>query len=270
MTTLDDRISNLDVSLFAAIPSETSDHDKRALLLTQACVREFGEYVYLEIGSHLGGTVQSHYLDPACKLIFSIDKRPKFQPDERGLVYRYDNNSTKRMLENLFTAFPSVKEGKVITFDCDASSLAPGEIIEKPNLCLIDGEHTNSAVVSDFKFCLRVCHPNSIIVFHDTCLVFNGVGRIKKFLSSHSIKFRGFMLAGSVYTILLNEAVTVFGKKIEQLSVDEAEYFHNSKGRLRKIRWKHRKQRIVVFFCKYPLMKQWFKRIIRLIKKHNL
>lgn len=87
MTTLDERIRSRDIGLFAAIPSQTTDDDKRALLLLQDCVRDHGEYVYLEIGSHLGGTIQPYVVDPVCKLVYSIDKRPDFQPDERGRFF---------------------------------------------------------------------------------------------------------------------------------------------------------------------------------------
>jgi len=237
MTTLDERIRSLNTDLFAAIPSQTSDDDKRSLLLFQDCVRSRGEYIYLEIGSHLGGTIQPYFIDPACKLIYSIDKRSEFQPDERGRLFHYNNNSTERMLSNLSHAFPSIDNSKIINFDNDASDVDPSEIIEKPNLCFIDGEHTNQAVFTDFKFCLQVSHANAIIAFHDTCFIFKGIETIKEHLSSNSIKFRGFILGGSVYTILLNEAINYYADKIEPLSINESEYFRNAKINLRKIRW---------------------------------
>ena len=208
------------------------------LLLVQDCVRSRGEYIYLEIGSHLGGTIQPHFIDPACKLIYSIDKRPESQPDERGRQCHYVNNSTERMLSNLSQAYPSINKSKIINFDNDASDLDQSKIIEKPELCFIDGEHTNQAVFADFRFCLQVSHANAIIVFHDTCYVFKGIKTIKEYLSSNSIQFRGFMVDGSVYIILLNEAINYYADRIEPLSVNESEYFRNARKSLRKIRLK--------------------------------
>lgn len=52
------RIDRLDITLFDHVFSDTSASDRRALLAAQRAVaRAHGEYVYLEIGSHLGGTI---------------------------------------------------------------------------------------------------------------------------------------------------------------------------------------------------------------------
>ena len=254
MTTLDERISSLDTTLFAAIPSQTTEDDRRSLLLLQDCVRDRSKYVYLEIGSHLGGTIQPYFVDPICKLIYSIDKRPELQPDERGKLYRYNNNSTERMLSNLSQAFPSIAEKKIINFDSDARELEPSKIIEKPNLCFIDGEHTNRAVISDFMFCLQVCHPDAIIAFHDVGFIFKGIKIIKKYLAKNSIQFQGFKLGGSVYAILLNEAISAYADKLDTLSINEREYFRNASKKLWKIRWKNR-------IGRYPRVHQFFQRI---------
>ena len=104
-------IDAIDTGLFAMIPSQTTDEDRRTLLSIQRFIRKNGEYAYLEIGSHLGGTIQPHYLDPRCSLIYSIDKRPPFQPDERGRNFDYPDNSTEKMLENIGISFP----GKIST-----------------------------------------------------------------------------------------------------------------------------------------------------------
>ena len=249
MTSLEERIRSLDTSLFSAIPSQMSENDKKALLLLQNCVKNRGEYIYLEIGSHLGGTIQPFYADSACKLIYSIDKRPEFQPDERRRMSHYPDNSTERMLSNLSNAFPSILDKKIRTFDCDASDLDPSKIIEKPDLCFIDAEHTNEAVFSDFKFCIKICHPNAIIAFHDAWVIFKGIEKIKKFLSKNSIPFRGFILLGNVYAILFNESISAYTEKLKPLSVDEIKYFKRSRNYLRKIYIK----------SKYPLFYQFLR-----------
>ena len=107
-----EKMDRLDVSLFDAIPSQSSPDDKKSLLLLQRYIRDEGNFTYLEIGSHLGGTIQSYDVDPQCRLIYSIDKRTLLQPDERKLVFEYKNNSTKRMLEGLRQAYPTIHEKK--------------------------------------------------------------------------------------------------------------------------------------------------------------
>ena len=162
------------------------------------------------------------------------------------------------MLTNLNTVFPFVGAEKLTTFDCDACEVDAVEIAEKPNICFIDGEHTNTAVCSDFNFCLKVCHPNAIIAFHDTYLVFKGIEEIKNYLRSKSIKFQGFMLAGCIYAILLNEAVDNYADKIEICTQSESDYFKQA----RKDLWKSR------LINRIPLWRgiyEWYKKSARSI-----
>src|SRR5262249_19322246 len=128
-------------------------------------------YTYLEIGSHLGGSLQQHLVDPLCRTIISIDKRPPSQPDDRGMRFAYEGNSTERMRDHLRAVAPD-QLGKLVCFEADARDLDPCQIPERPQLCFIDGEHTRSAVRSDFAFCLRVCDPDGAIYFHDASIIF--------------------------------------------------------------------------------------------------
>src|SRR5580700_12032764 len=98
MADVDERITALDLSLFDGVSTQTYPEDRSSLLLLQRCVRRSGDYIYAEIGSHLGGTLQPHLVDSRCTLIYSIDKRPLEQPDESRGVWQYEGNSTKRML----------------------------------------------------------------------------------------------------------------------------------------------------------------------------
>ncbi len=82
------RIESLDVSLFDAVPSQSTIGDRQAWLAVQRSLRQQSEYVYLEIGSHLGGSIQQHLVDPRCRKIVSIDRRPLSQPDDRGQALR--------------------------------------------------------------------------------------------------------------------------------------------------------------------------------------
>jgi hypothetical protein len=92
------RIEELSVDLFDGIPSQTSLADRRSLLAVQrATARRHPEYAYLEIGSHLGGSIQPYLLDPRCSAISSIDPRPSEQPDDRspGFVVRYPEREVR-------------------------------------------------------------------------------------------------------------------------------------------------------------------------------
>ena len=74
----EDRIRRLDLSLFEQIESESSERDQLSWLAIQRIIRtRVKGYTYLEIGSHLGGSIQQHFLDPACRSIYSIDPRPQ-------------------------------------------------------------------------------------------------------------------------------------------------------------------------------------------------
>ncbi|MBV9215695.1 MAG: class I SAM-dependent methyltransferase, partial [Acidobacteria bacterium] len=199
MTDIDKAIENLDLQLFAAIESQSTEEDKRSLLACQAAVRELRPvYVYLEIGSYLGGSVQPHLLDPKCKVIYSIDKRPPSQPDERGFVWKYENNSTARMLANL----ASVGDiSKVITIDGDAATVDTSLIRGPVDLCFIDGEHTDSAVKADFQFCLRVIGRGGLIVFHDAQITYNGIAACLEWLRSQGTEFNAYSLPNALFVV---------------------------------------------------------------------
>lgn len=75
-TEVDSRIDRLDLSLFDAVETQSCDGDQLAWLAIQRSLRSVGGYTYLEIGSHLGGSLQQHVVDPKCNWIVSIDRRP--------------------------------------------------------------------------------------------------------------------------------------------------------------------------------------------------
>ena len=205
MTVFEQSINNLDLKLFEKISSQSSDNDKQSLLGCQLAARELtGGYVYLEIGSYLGGSIQPHLLDEKCLKIYSIDKRPLAQPDERGVDYVYLNNSTARMLENLKTVAPGEIE-KITTIDGDTREIETSEIKDKVTLCYIDGEHTDPAVLSDFKFCLEVLAENGAILFDDANIIYNGIADCIKYLKQQSVKFRAYNLPDKLFAIEIGD-----------------------------------------------------------------
>jgi hypothetical protein len=205
-TEFENSLSQLDLDLFNHIHSESRSGDKRSWLALQAAVRSSApSYCYLEIGSHLGGSIQPHLLDSKCRRIYSVDKRPIEPPDNRGIRIRYEGNSTSRMIENL-SAIDRTQIGKIKCFDSDAKDIDTNLITDPPDFCFIDGEHTNTAALSDFEFCFRVCAPNAIISFHDDRIIAPALSRIIRKLSDDAIPFRAFKLEGSTFAIALRSS----------------------------------------------------------------
>lgn len=205
MQNFEQLLSDLDLKLFEKIPSQSTDEDKRSFLAVQLAVRElFDGYKYLEIGSYLGGSIQPHLLDEKCSKIYSIDKRPPQQPDERGIDYVYQNNSTARMIEHLKKVAED-KLDKLETIDGDTRQLQAYRIEDKIQFCFIDGEHTDTAVVSDFNFCLDVLDKNGIIAFHDAQITYNGIAECVNSLEKSGRKFRAYSLPHIVFVIEIGD-----------------------------------------------------------------
>jgi predicted O-methyltransferase YrrM len=201
MSNFDQAIATLDLKLFEKIPSQSTDHDKESFLAIQLAVRNLRpSYNYLEIGSYLGGSIQPHLLDDRCHRIYSLDKRPPRQPDARGFDYRYLNNSTERMV-SMLNEVAADKIDKLRTIDGDSRSIPSTEVTEKIDLCFIDGEHTDEAVVSDFKFCLDVLGENGCIAFHDAQITYNGLASCIKHLEATGVKFNAYPLPSIVFVI---------------------------------------------------------------------
>ncbi len=203
------RIEGLDISLFEKIQTQATDDDKRCLLAIQGATRRtYPSYSYLEIGSHLGGSIQPYLLDDQCSRIYSIDPRPPSQPDDRkpGFRAHYDGNSTERMLERL-AEVDSEAMGKIECFDSDASEIDTALIVEKPRVAFVDGEHTNKAVRSDFRFCSEVLAPNGAIVFHDFWIVYRAIFQISRRLHQEGRPHLPLMLNRNVFSIFFDPAV---------------------------------------------------------------
>ncbi len=204
MTDFEKAIGQLDLGLFEKINSQSTDHDKRSLLAIELAVRELSpDYTYLEIGSHLGGSIQPHLLDPKCRRIYSLDKRPLSQPDARGYDWIYQNNSTARMIEMLQTVVADTS--KISTIDGDTKIIDPGDIKDKIDLCFIDGEHTDAAVVSDFKFCLSVLRDSGAIIFHDAQITYNGIAACISLLEENNLNFRAYALPHILFVIEIGD-----------------------------------------------------------------
>lgn len=203
------RIENLDLSLFA-LESQTSNDDRRSLLAVQKAVRSWRPgYAYLECGSHMGGSLVPHLIDPSCRSVISVDKRPAFQLDERGIVCPYPENLTQRMIAALARLVPPEGMAKLATWDLDASSLTRSQVPNPPDLVLIDAEHTSEAVFRDFTSLLPLCGPSTVWAFHDANIVTSAILNIETLLRYLKIEFASVFLRECVFVLGTGEARAV-------------------------------------------------------------
>ena len=94
--------------------------------------------------------------------------------------------------------------GKIECFDLDASQVDPKTIRLKPQIVLIDGQHTNAAVLSDFRFCSKVVDEGATIPFYDFGIVCVGILEICKGLEKRGVSYMACNLEGAVFGIFLD------------------------------------------------------------------
>lgn len=213
------RLAALDEEwFFRHIETQSNPNDRRSWLALQRAIRP-GGYAYLEIGSHLGGSIQQHVIDPLCERIYSIDPRPDVVPDDRGFEFEYQGNSTARMMSNL-TAVTPLAETKIATFDSDARDV-PMEILEpKPLLCFVDGQHTKDAVVSDFGSCLRAVSDGGAICFHDDNVVWPALVQVESMLRATGTPHTLRKLPGTTFAVMLDGCTAISDPYIRDHGVD--------------------------------------------------
>jgi hypothetical protein len=195
-----DRLNALDLTLFDHVETQSTYPDRVSLLALHATLAErLGELVYLELGSHRGGSLQALVADERCRKIVSIDPRPEWQPDD--LVgsggFAYPDNTTERMLENL-SVVPGADVTKVETIELSSEQIDP-QSIERPDFCFIDGEHTHAAVLRDARFCRAVVRGTGVIAFHD----FVRVGDAIRDFMRETRGARGYLLRDEVWVVEL-------------------------------------------------------------------
>jgi hypothetical protein len=195
------KITLLDTAIFSIQPEHNLD--RVSFLRIQKLVREIRPgYTYLEVGSDIGGSLLPHLLDPCCAAAVSIDPRPHEQPDERGVDFQYVGNSTERMLGELGQHVRPHELGKLSTIEQDISVVDRSCLTIRPQLVLIDAEHTNVAAFSDFMGVLPLIADDALVTFHDANLVGDAIQMIERFLQH----------ARTPYSLtILPSCVAVFG-----------------------------------------------------------
>ena len=204
---LKDLVKALDIDVFR-VPTETSLADRQSLLRLQNVVATgFPGYRYLEIGSHLGGSIFPHLADSRCAEIVSIDLRPASQPDERGQTFDYHENSSARMIGLLSDTAGSDASTKVRMIDRDAADVGPEEVGRGIRYVLIDAEHTNRAAFRDFTRALRMIEPAGMVAFHDANLLVDALANIEELLWFVGRPHRGFFLPDVVYAVAFGDMI---------------------------------------------------------------
>jgi hypothetical protein len=227
------KVLTTDTSLFRA-PTQTSRNDQVTLLMVQAAVAASAAYTYLEIGSHLGGSLCPHLMDSRCKLIISVDRRPLSQPDERGRRFHYLENSTSRMLAELTDHIPAKNLCKLLTFDCDASELRKKDFTEKVDLALIDGEHTNRAAFRDLISILPFMEEDAVIVFHDAQLIHDAIANIEAMLHFVGKSFYGCFALDNVYAMGLGSRAGLVEETLSPVRHDNDSFLNYARREVHK------------------------------------
>jgi hypothetical protein len=215
------RLQGLDVELFAAVPSQSTDNDRRSLLACQLATRSLRDgYSYLEIGSYLGGSIQPHLIDSACARICSIDKRPPVQPDSRGVSWKYPQNTTERMLAALRQAGSGQHLPKLTCIEGDVREIDLARIESPVDLCLVDGEHTDEALVRDFEFCLSAIDGEGAIVCHDAQIVYMGLSYELERLRGEGTPFHAYNLPDTLLVVEVGDFALHRHEAISRLLLD--------------------------------------------------
>jgi hypothetical protein len=218
-----------DASAFV-IESQTSHNDKVSLLRLQRLIRSrLDGYVYVEVGSHLGGTLAPHLADPHCRMAISIDPRPLEHPDAFGRSFVYKGNSTARMLEVLKSVLPESCLAKLTTFDLDAADVPRAEIKALADLVMIDGEHTVVAAFSDVMSLLPVVSENAVISFHDANLVADAIRNVERFLAYAGVEFATVFLPDNVCAIGLRGMADPVAEELGPHALDRDRFIVNAR-----------------------------------------
>lgn len=202
--TIHERIDQLDLSLFRTIEGQSSEGDRRSFLALQSACRQWkpGGFTVLEIGSFEGGSLQAYVADPSCDSIVSLDPRPSAVHDERGSPWDYSQVTAEQMLARL-ESVPGADVRKVRAITAGTDTVRAGDLAARPDLCFIDGEHTDVATLRDARFCLDAVGPDGVIVFHDAHIIYHALRELIGDLQARGREFRAYNLPSVVFVIEL-------------------------------------------------------------------
>ena len=224
----EDRINSCDISIFQ-VESQSTDKDKASFLKIQKFIRQsYDNFCYLEVGSHLGGSILPYLLDNKCSSIISVDPRPHTFHDERGILI-YNDNSTQRMIETLALAGGQVSLAKLKTIESDISSVRQGQIGSNLRVSLIDAEHTNEAVFRDFVAVYNMTEMDSLIALHDSALLIDGCRNIETFLRYLNVHHKVFYLPDNVFLVAFGSLAERAAEIFDPIAFDSEKFYVTGK-----------------------------------------
>lgn len=126
--------------------------------------------------------------------------------------YAYPGNSTDEMLA-LLAAVPGADLAKIETIELGTESIDP-ETVERPDLCFVDGEHTEEAALRDARFCREAVRGRGVIAFHDFWIVAPAVLRFLR----ETPRTRGYFLRNTVFVVEVGDATVYTDSRIRSQS----------------------------------------------------
>lgn len=192
-----ERINAHDIGVFTLNKNITA-RDKRAFLAVQTFLHDHRKsYSYLELGSQRGGTLLPHLADPACTRAASVDPdRVTAAPAGEA---ENDALTAAALIDSLAAHLPFESLAKLRTYDCHPAEMGEFGIDGDVTLALIDRERTNTAAFADFLAVRPYLARDSLVLIHDTNLVFEAVLNIEAMLRFEGRRFRGWFLPGLLY-----------------------------------------------------------------------
>ncbi len=192
-------MNDINKSIDADFPiiSQTSNEDKVVLLKLKEIMRSLNKYSYLEIGTYLGGSMTPFINDNKCEKILSVDDRERATPDDRGNKINYLNVKEDDVKNKLKEHNLNIE--KVEFFNGSMNDIA----LDKKNfdLCFIDAEHTDTACFRDFIYAMKIIKDDSIIVLHDSHIIYKALIMINELLISEKKKFKFIKIINSSMSI---------------------------------------------------------------------
>ena len=185
------------IKKYFPIPTQTSQEDKIVILkINNLISSKIKNFIYIEIGSYLGGSLTPFLINNNCKKVISIDHRNQILDDERNENWSYEKITEIMMLKKLKSLNLNVSKLKMFNGD-----ISHYKNKNKYDLAFIDGIHTDKNTFSDFLYVLDGFKKNSIIIFHDSVLIYKALILINEFLKKNKytfkiIKFRNSGITG--------------------------------------------------------------------------
>lgn len=176
------------------VGSQTLPSDRTHLHRLGNC---FKTYRYLEVGVFHGGTLVLQIRNPRCTSTMGVDTYPEVCFDERHFDISY-GMSFERLRKKLTDA------GYDLTnFESYSGDLSTLPVTTKYDFAFIDAEHTNKAAFRDAVNCMSHLKENSILLFHDTTLIYGAIDSFCSYLELQKVDHEVYKLSGSELTAII-------------------------------------------------------------------